>query len=330
LVAAVLTSAFTASATAQTAVKVTMEGRNEGPLAPFFVALDGGHFRSEGLEVTMEPAPAGSDPIARVASGAADIGYGDFNALIRWRDQNPTVPLKAVCIVFNKPTYAIVGRKSRGIVTPKDLEEKRLGAPIAEPSTAQWPLFAKINGIDLSKVVVVNVGVPVREPMLAAGEVDAITGASFSSPISVREKGVPAEDVTVLLMADWGLDLYGSAIFVAPKFAAEKPEAVRGFIRGLISGMKETLRDPGAAIATVVRRNGGVNRDVELERLLIALNQHVLTPEVKAKGFGDVDAERLDHALEQIGQAYAYKAKPKAADLFDSSFLPPPAERKLH
>ena len=38
---------------------------------------------------------------------------------------------------------------------------------------AQWPIFAKLNNIDASKVTIENIGFPVREPMLAAGQVDA-------------------------------------------------------------------------------------------------------------------------------------------------------------
>ena len=80
--------------------------------------------------------------------------------------------------------------------------------------------------------------------MLAAGQVDAITGFSFSSYINLKDRGVPVDDITVLLMADHGVNLYGNAIIVNPKFAAEKPEAVKGFLRAFIKGLKETVKNP--------------------------------------------------------------------------------------
>ena len=55
---------------------------------------------------------------------------------------------------------------------------------------------------------------PVREPMLAAGQVDAITGYSFTSYVDLKDKGVPVDDIVVLLMADYGVELYGNAILV--------------------------------------------------------------------------------------------------------------------
>ena len=139
------------------------------------------------------------------------MGFADINALIKFRDANPAMPLKAVFVVYNRPPYAVIGRKSRGISTPKDLEGKTLGAPATDISFAQWPIFVKANGIDASKVKIENVGFPVREPMLAAGQVDAVTGTSFVTFIDLKDKGVPVDDITVLLMANYGVDLYGSA-----------------------------------------------------------------------------------------------------------------------
>ncbi len=188
-------------------------------------------------------------------------------------------------MVYNRPPFAIITRKSRGVAKPKDLEGKKLGAPAADTAFAQWKIFAKANDIDAAKVDVENVGAPVREPMLAAGEVDAITGLSFSSYVNLKDRGVPVDDIVVLLMSDYGVDLYGNAIIVNQKFAAEHPEAVNGFLRAFTKGLKDTIRDPAAAIESVIKRNDLAKKDVELERLRMALKDNILTPEVEANGY---------------------------------------------
>ena len=100
-------------------------------------------------------------------------------------------------MVYNKPAFSIVSRKSRGVEKPKDLEGKKLGAPAADGAYAQWKIFVQANGIDASKVKIENVGFPVREPMLQSGQVDAITGFSFSSFINLKIDGVPVDDIVV-------------------------------------------------------------------------------------------------------------------------------------
>ena len=313
----------------QIPIKFSLDFKFEGPAAPFVVAIDKGYFKAEGLDVTIDTAAGSLEPINRVASGTYDMGFGDINSLIKFRDANPGTPIKAVFMVYNKPPFSIVGRKSRGVSSPKDLEGKKLGAPPADGAYAQWPIFVQANNIDASKVTIVNVGFPVREPMLAGGEVDAITGFSFSSYINLKDRGVPANDITVLLMADYGVNLYGNTIMVNPKFAAEKPEAVKAFMRAFLRGLHETVKNPMTSVESVLKRNDVAKKDVELERLQIALRDNILTPEVKKNGFGGVDEERLDKSIDQIALTYQFKnAKPKGSDIFDSTFLPDAALRK--
>ena len=320
----------TMPASAQTPIKFSLDWKFEGPAAPFVVALDKGFYKAQGLDVTIDTAAGSLEPLNRVASGTYDMGVGDINSLIKFRDANPNVPIKAIFMVYNKPPFAIVGRKSRGVTNPKDLEGKKLGAPAPDGAYAQWKIFTQANDIDPKKVTIENVGFPVREPMLAAGQVDAITGFSFSSYINLKDRGVPADDISVILMADHGVNLYGNAIIVNPKFAAEKPEVVKKFLNAFLKGLKDTVKSPETAVDSVIKRNDVAKKPVELERLQMALKDNILTPEVKANGFGGVDMDRLDKSVDQIAITYDFKnAKPKGVAIFDASFLPPAADRKL-
>jgi NitT/TauT family transport system substrate-binding protein len=327
LLAAVL---IAGAAQAQTALKLSLDDRLEGPAALFLLPQDRGYYRSEGLEVTIDEGANALEPITRVASGAYELGFADINALIRYRDQNPAAPVKAVFMLYNKPPFAIVGRKSRGISDPKSLEDKKLGAPPAGASFDQWPIFAKLNDIDPAKVALEKISAPVRAPMLAAGQLDAVLGYSFRVYVDLKERGVPVDDVVVLPMANYGLKLYGGAIIVNAKFAAAKPEAVEGFLRAFLKGLKDTIRNPSMAVDSVVKREDLGKKDVELERLRMAIRDNIVTPEVRANGLGAVDAVRLNEAINQIALTYAFKVKPKAGDIFDPTLLPAAADRKLN
>jgi len=258
------------------------------------------------------------------------MGLADINTLIKYRDQHPSPPVRAVFMVYNKPPFAIVARRSRGITEPKQLENKKLGAPPAGITFGEWPLFAKLNNIDVAKVTIETIGIPVRAPMLAAGQIDAALGYSFRLYVDLKDRGVPVDDIVLMPMADYGLKLYGNAIIINPKFAADKPEAVRAFLHAFLKGLKDIVRRPVDAVDAVVRRDETLKKEVELERLRMAIRDNIVTPEVKADGFGAVDLARLGESIDQIGLVYTFKAKPKAADIFDASFLPPADERRVH
>jgi NitT/TauT family transport system substrate-binding protein len=329
LLPAAMMMLMTGAVAAETAVKFSLDFKFEGPSAPFLLAFDKGYYKKEGLDVTIDESTGSLESIERVASGAYEMGLADINLLIKLRDAKPNTPVKTVFMLYNRPPFAVIGRKSRGISSPKDLEGKTLGAPQTDLTYAQWPIFVHENHINAAKVTVEHVSFPVREPMLAAGQVDAITGLSFYSFIDLKEKGVPVDDLVVLLMADYGVNLYGSAIIVNSKFADEHGDAVRGFLQAFTRALRESVARPANAVESVLKRNTQARKNIELDRLNMAIRENIVTPEVKANGFGDIDHDRFADAIEQIALAHKFKAaKPKLEDVFDASFLPSPAERK--
>ncbi|MBM3486193.1 MAG: ABC transporter substrate-binding protein [Alphaproteobacteria bacterium] len=331
LAAALVASlALASKSDAQTDIKFALDWKFEGPSAPFFVAVDKGYYKAEGLDVTIDSGQGSVQGITRVASGTYPLGFADINSLIKFIDQNPDKAVKGVAMIYDAPPFAIVTLRKTGITKPKDLEGRVLGAPAPDGAFAQWKAFVQENGIDASKVNVKNVGFPVREPMLASGEVDAITGFSFSSFFNLKSRGVADQDIKVLLMSDYGLVLYGNAVMVNPDFARANPKAVEGFVRATIRGVRDTIKDPASAVKSVIKRNEIGDEKIELDRLKMAINDNVLTPWVKANGFGSVDMARLSRSIEQIAVTYDFKAKPKASDVFDTRFLPPQSERMVH
>src|SRR5688500_8735579 len=329
LAVAALTALTAGSAGAQTAVKFALDWKFEGPAAPYFVAIDKGYYKAEGLDVTIDSGPGSVAGIARVAAGTYPIGFFDINSLVKFRDQNPDKAVKAVMMVYDKPPFSVVTVSKTGISKPKDLEGKTLGAPAADGAFAQWKAFVKENGIDESKVKIENIGFPVREPMLADGKVHAITGFSFSMHYNLMQKGLKPEDINIMLMADHGLVLYGNAIMVNPDYAKGNPKVVAGFVRATIKGVLDTIKDPDAAIRSVMKRNDTGDEKIELDRLKMSLRDNFVTPWVRANGFGGVDMARLAKSIDQIALTYDFRNRPKPEDIFTDQYLPPAAERKL-
>jgi NitT/TauT family transport system substrate-binding protein len=328
--AGVVCPAVAEDAKPQLSVQLSFDRPLESSMAPFISATSRGLFAAEGLSVRNDFLNGSPEAIARVASGASEFALVDINELIRFRARGDAPPIKAVFVFFNQSPYAFVGRKSRGIRSLSDIEGKTVGVAEGDLSIRLWPALAKQNGLKMSGVKIYRMSAAVREPILSAGQVDAVAGFSYLSAVNLRDRGVPASDLAVLRYNDYGCEAYGFAVIVNPAFAAAKPDIVRGFVRATIAGTHFAIRKPEAATDDVVARMDGGAHDLELERLHTAISDNIVTGEVRRNGIGGIDAARLERSIDQIGEDFKFHKRPTAGDIFDDSFLPPVGGRLIN
>lgn len=324
---ALLGSALTSSA--DTRLPFALDWRFEGPAAPYVLARQAGYFRDAGLEVEITEGKGSLDAIPKVATGAYPVGLADMEALIKFLDANPGAPVAAAMVVYDKPATAMVGRKSLGVSAIRDIEGKVLGAPPPDGAWAQFPLFARLNGIDMAKVTVEPIGFPVREAMLAEGKVQAVTGFSFSVYLSLARLGVPEEDISVFPFADNGLDYYGSVVIVNTDYAKAHPEEIRGFLKAVVRGWKGAIADPSAAVELLRAHDPALDVALETRRLQMAITGNVLTDRVRENGFGGIDPVRFGRAIEQMKTVFDFRQTPDPARCFIADFLPAAEDRVL-
>ena len=307
---------------ANTKISFALDWKFEGPSAPYFYAIDKGYFGEEHLEVEISAGKGSLDAIPKVATGAFPIGFADINSLIKFLDQNPGAPVMAVMMVYDKPPFAIAGRKSLGVTTPSDLEGKILGAPPPDGAWAQFPPFASANNINVDNITVEPVGFPTREPMLAEKNVDAITGFSFSMFLNLVRLGVPEDDISIMLMANYGLELYGNAIIVNTDYADANPEIVKGFLKAVSKGWADAMKNPEDAVKSMVERNPAAELALETRRLILAIEGNVNTDYVKENGMGNIDIARMEKALGQLAETYEFTSDPEISSFFTDKYLP--------
>ncbi|MEA2838056.1 MAG: NitT/TauT family transport system substrate-binding protein [Bradyrhizobium sp.] len=326
--------AQTSPVTGQTAPPIAIQFTLDRPLdasdAPFVLASSRGLFRAEGLAVGTNVAGGPADAIARVVSGSSDLALVDINVLMRFRDKADAAPVKAVFMLFNKAPYAIIARKSRGVRALADIEGKTLGVAEGDFSIWFWPALAHQNGIKIASVKLNKISPAVREPILSAGQVDAVTGFSYLAGVNLKDRGIPADDLAVLHFADYGCEAYGFALIVNPAFAARKPEAVKGFLRAVIAGTRLAIKDPAHAVDDVLTLMEGGARDLELARLRAVIADNILTDEVKRNGIGGIDPARFARSVDQLAEDVKFRAKPAVTDIFDDSFLPESSGRLIN
>lgn len=319
--------ALAGAAQAQTTpIKFQLDWRFEGPSALFLTPAAKGFFKDAKLDVTIDAGNGSGGTVTRVASGAYDMGFADLAALMEFHANNPDAPNKpvAVMMVYNDTPASVMALKKSGIKTPADLNGKKMGAPVFDAGRRAFPIFAKANNV--SGVTWTAMDPPLRETMLVRGDIDAITGFTFTSLLNLEARGVKAEDVVVLPYPNYGVKLYGNAIIASPKMVKENPAAVKAFLTAFAKGAKLVIGNPAAAIADVKARDGIVNVDLETRRLKLAIDTVINSANARAEGFGQVNGPRLSLMASQVSDAFNTKSRVNADTVWNGSFLPTKAE----
>lgn len=304
-----------------THLKFQLDWRFEGPAALFVHPEHKGYFKEQGLDVSVDAA-SGAGAIQRVASGTHDLGFADLAALMEFHTNNPDAPIKpvAVMMIYNTMPGAIFTLKKSGINSPAELTGKKIGAPLFDASRRAFPLFANAGGV--GEVEWMTMEPSLRETMLVRGDLDAVTGYTFTTLMNLEMRGVARDDVVVMPYATNGVPFYGNVIIASPKLIQENPEALKKFLEVFAKSTKEVLAQPADAIASLKAKDGMVNSDMEVKRLNLTIETAINTPQAREEGFGQVRPERLQTMAEQVSKTYQTASPVAVEAVWNGTFLP--------
>jgi NitT/TauT family transport system substrate-binding protein len=313
-----------------TKIHFILDWKAQGPGAWYYVARDKGYFAAEGLDVTIDQGDGSAAAVSHIMTGAYDAGFGDINAVIQNAAQRPGEQPVMVYLLYNRAPYALIVKADGPIKTLKDMEGHTLAAPAGSATERMFTPLALKNGVDPTKVKILNAAPNLIEQLLVNGQADGIAQFSLTSYMNfLAMKKSPDKDFRWFFYSENGLDLYSNGILVSQKLLKEKPDAVRGLVKALNKAILEVAANPDEGIAELKKVEPLTNVDLEKQRLVYTINQQLRTPETAKLGLGDLDDARLQAAIKTVTEAYSLPRVPAEDEVFNRSFLPPQADRTL-
>ena len=191
----------------------------------FFAAQEKGFYDQANLDVTIERGTGSSDTVMRVATGSMDVGFADAGSVVVGRAKGAKVTM--VAMILDKGVSTIYTYKGSGITKPKDLEGRTVADSAGGATLAVFPALAAIQGIDPAKVKFVMVAPAAKNPTLIEKKVDAMMTFSAFEPNLKALAAAKGMEIVALNFSDWGLDLYGLALFTSEKVLQERRDGVR-------------------------------------------------------------------------------------------------------
>jgi NitT/TauT family transport system substrate-binding protein len=292
-----------------------VSGRNAG----YFLALEKGFYKDEGLTVSISRGNGSADTIKRVAAGESEFGLADAASVIG-AIGNDSSPVKIVGMMYSKSSVAVLFTENAGIKTPKDLVGRKIARSAAGASPAMFPGFLKANNIDGNTLEEVVAGASSFIPLLLGRKVDAVVDQTSYLGRYNKVGATAGLSFGAFRFADYGLDLYGDAIFVSNGMIEKEPETIRKFMTATLKGNRYAFDHPEEAIEILRKTNPEVDTDVGLKELLDTRDL-ALTDEVAAHGYGYIDPVRMTKTISIVNDYIGLRKPVRENDVYTLNFI---------
>ncbi|WP_170984501.1 ABC transporter substrate-binding protein [Rhodoligotrophos defluvii] len=288
-----------------------------GVHAPFFLALEKGLYKDEGLDVTISEGQGSATVVQQLAQGQDQLALIDFSTLLFSVEQG--LPVTAVMRIVSD-MLGVISPADAPINRPRELEGKIIAYAPSESSGIAFPSLMAADGGDIKKVNILSPATGAKNTLLLQRRADAIPGNINVQPAQIEKLGMKT---THFLYSDFGVSLMAQGIVANNVFLKEKPEAVRGFLRATIKALEMAKANPEEAVDAIIKRmpQQDRNRDVLLVQWQASL-PGLTTKNTKDKPMGVMVAEDWAGMQDvmQKGGALDPKVKPEA--IFTNDYLP--------
>ena len=237
-----LAGAFMLSApVAQADDDVTLQLKwvTQAQFAGYYVALDKGFYKDEGLNVTIKPGGPDVAPAQVIAGGGADVVLDWMPSALASREKG--LDLVNIAQPFKSSGMWLTCRKDAGISSPADFADKTLGVWFYGN---EFPFLSWMSKLGLKTdgsaggVTVLKQGFNV-DPILQ-GQPACVSTMSYNEYWQVIDAGLSADDLVVFKYEDEGVSTLEDGMYVLGenlKDAAFKDKMVR-FVRASMKGWK--------------------------------------------------------------------------------------------
>jgi NitT/TauT family transport system substrate-binding protein len=300
--AALLGAAQTAFAQEKLTVRFTW--KLKGEYAPLYVALDKGYYKAEGLDVQLSEGNGAQNVLKALASNNEKFGYGPAVAAAQAVTQG--LPVKVVALYQTSAPMGVIAYPDTPLKTPKDLEGKRLAISVGETFGDMIRPFTRVNNVDVSKIQLVQMDSSARTMQFLTRKIDVMS-VYLSNELPQIEKRAGVK-FNIINVAEHGLKVLGSSMYVSNAFADQNPETVKKLLRATAKGYRDAMADPKEAAKIMAKHMTVPEQPDVLERQVEATMVSTNAPQGKPIGWqADADWQANLDLLKETGSVTEVK-----------------------
>ncbi|CDZ49734.1 ABC transporter substrate-binding protein [Neorhizobium galegae] len=314
-------------AAAQQAVNASLRLKwlTQAQFAGFYVALEKGYYKDEGINLTINPGGPNLLTENLVATGADTFGLsGGTDSVFSARDKG--LPIVCIGVAHQVTPFVFVTYKDGPVKTVQDFKGKKVTAWFTGANHVLSAMLAKA-GIKAGEVDIQPQQVSMT-PFIDK-QVDVATATRYNE-LQIVAQRAGMDNLRIFVPEDSGVSFPRDTLIVSEQTAKEKPELVEKFLRASIKGWKYALTHEKEAIDIVMKVAPTLDR-AQQEVMLSEIKKLMVAGKGGTDGLFAIDKTAVGSANSLLAE---YKVISKPVDLdaaFNDSFLSkiPVAEKRL-
>lgn len=292
----------------------------QGENAYMVAGKEKGFYKAEGIDLEIKRGFGSGDTLKKIVTGVGTIGAADMG-VIMMAVVRENVPVKCISAEYAYHPTGFWTLDASGIKKVKDLEGKRIGITPGNSLLVYWPLLAKANNVDVSKVTWVNMEASALLPTLLAGQIDAMPGFTTNFDLRNDDAKAQGKPMHAIPMAQNGVRVYGECQFVHTATIKDKPDLLKRYVRATHKSLQWAKDNPEETSKIISAAYP------ELKQPAVLVNHNAFMPfvfnETTAKhGLGAFDLAQLQSTFDAVKTAQNITANPDVKSFIDTSFLP--------
>jgi NitT/TauT family transport system substrate-binding protein len=285
----------------------------------YFVALEKGFYKANGLDVNIERGRGSGDTVKRVELGTVDVGLADTGTLVVGRSKGAKV--KSIAMIYSNSPNGIKTAINSGIKQPKDLEGHKVGVPAGDAQRVLWPALAKANNVDMNKVTLVNIKPGAKAQSLAAKRVDAVFDWVVGN-LQYWAAGMDKDKLVLIPWSKWGVNPYGNSLMANEKTIKERPDMLRKFLDASMKAWQWSIQNPKEAIDIFVKYKPEVPPLAAHIRFVNDIRDLVDVELNQKNKLGWIDQNRMQATVDNINKYFQIERPVTAEEMYTAEFLP--------
>jgi NitT/TauT family transport system substrate-binding protein len=297
----------------------------QAQFAGFYVALEKGYYKEEGINLTINPGGPNLLTENLVATGGDTFGLsGGTDSVFAARDKG--LPIVSIGVAHQVTPFVFVSHKDGAVQSVEDFKGK---------TATTW--FTGANHVlsaMLSKVGIAPADVDIQPQQVSVTpfvdkEVDIVTATRYNELYVINERVGP-DNLNLFVPEDSGVSFPRDTLIVSEQTAAEKPELIGKFLRASVKGWKEAFANEAEAIDIIMEISPTLNR-AQQEFMLKEVKVLMTAGKAGTDGLFAIDKDAVGSANALLAE-YGVISKPVDLDAaFNASFIEsiPAEERRL-